>query len=1745
MLILAKQILLADESSALLITTKFYTRALHNEGFADVSNQGIPGMFNQLSAIAVGHYRTANYITIHSPAPLPRPFSPQSRLGSLPIQNMSFTGRVDQLAEIARSLSQAQQVVVTQSVMGLGGVGKTQLVTEYVHQSIASNKYAFIAWLDGTQPEHAYRSLGECLGLVFQPTDVDVQDIIAKVEQRLIAHYPSLLLVWDDAKDEAQIHPYLASAARLKAHCLITSRAQNWSEDTSLTMIRLDVYSEAEALIFLHQRFATSVGLYDEVAAKNLANTVGYLPLALAQAAAYILRQRQMYRRTYSLNDYLSAYNTLQVVTKKEFFNTVLPSVQDNYSKTVWTTWYLSIVALRAENPQSVSLIEYCAYLGEQEVQDRLLSLLSAIPEDEVRHSIDALLAYSLVERRMDNHLPAIKIHQLLQTVIRLHLQQESLPSSMPLSLPELEQAAQEEGPIPEALMMRRYLTDKTSQWQWNQREEALNYPPLSTGELTAARAQKESPIKALRKLVIPAIHNNRNHQIIALLLKQLEQTFYYDERQKEHLRAAQVLFASHVKAVCDHALTAEIGEPDVVRLLHHLGGLTYYLKDAKEMREIFYQIWPYYEDFYSNHPLLGKVLNNLATAYDDLGDFQSAQNTYHRALRIKQHFFGEAHLEVGLVLFNLARLHFKQDEFSLSFLYLKKAHAIFLHHPNGGLSHPYTQKAIELLNQLAPFASMLEATAQQYTHSLQIDEQAFQDYTTAIQYWQIALPFVTAQSFLFSAHKFDAILLHERLGDAYREQGEYVRAMANYTQAQTQLTYLTMQQSADYLRIESKKSSYEETTELTQKTKECIDLCNEKLTDCPSQAPAAITSNPQKPSNNMMEVYARTTAIAPRQERALPQFSTGHKMISHSTKGGGDCAFHAALGAWNAAIGKFETDNIAEKRNRVAAAILTCRDNFILFPLVVDAIRELVMSTQTFNGKSLRLLRNAYNRHISDSDKRDAELQAAIKKELSHNTEIRQRINQYTEQYIQNKKLDERRAKQLRLNLYAQFCIYEADNQDEDSISNLIKTPSFKVLYDAYKTPALEFPWNKRCEDLAVLSEYAEFFSQVGQHLLPSELNIIAHVFDIHIVYYACNTANPEDINPKGSNEVWILFNGINHYERVTAEHSSSHIVPKAKEHLTLRREKLANSTTYTPAITLSHPGSIMPKPYEYALISQAIYSDSLSTEGSNRPIPEVQRKLHNRGWRLLALVTPASGYRGGIWVHEASKEMVLAHRGYPNIKSWLKDLETVYCNQGGAFAIEAIALLKHPEVVGYRQSGYRLSTTGHSLGGFLAQVCLYFANRDDSPETYYPEMRAYVFDSPGAYDFLKLIGSNLAAERARIDLDKLNVHNFCAEPTVVSTYGKQVGTLWHVCAPKGAKTIFDFVNAHKMYIILSRFDEDTGIPKKGLQMAEWPKADYSEVDLSQLNVGNETLWLAFYAVNWLYKNIILKAAGFQPETPSWYNQLREHPGQVQASLTAKELEKDCATIIKNHYKPRPAISLPIFHFPIKIQELLISIKEITAGEAARVERYWDQFKSERISDEDIKLLSNFDLKVYGNIKTLELHSDYQINIFEYQQKLITFLSNTDKCRVILAKIKELQPQEATSTFPREYCEYIANAVANAEYALAIKVMSQSEREAYARDIDNRIATAIHLKEEGYDKVSLYHASAVANRPGSVALQMLDEVKDGPTYYMVERARRDAQSAAVLASRGMLSRPHMDLAQHLTRVEEWPSGPK
>jgi hypothetical protein len=196
-----------------------------------------------------------------------------------PRRNLNFTGRAGLLEGLHASLQKGAGAAVTQTeaIHGLGGVGKTQLALEYAHRY--ASDYDLIWWIGAERPTTVLTALAELarrLGIEERPDQGEVVEELFD----LLRGRDRWLLVFDNAEQPAELQPFLPPGGG--GHVLVTSRWSAWGEWG--TPLRLDVLSREEAVAFVRTR----TGTQDQQAAAALAEALGDLPLALAEAAAYI-----------------------------------------------------------------------------------------------------------------------------------------------------------------------------------------------------------------------------------------------------------------------------------------------------------------------------------------------------------------------------------------------------------------------------------------------------------------------------------------------------------------------------------------------------------------------------------------------------------------------------------------------------------------------------------------------------------------------------------------------------------------------------------------------------------------------------------------------------------------------------------------------------------------------------------------------------------------------------------------------------------------------------------------------------------------------------------------------------------------------------------------------------------------------------------------------------------------------------------------------------------------------------------------------------------------------------------------------------------------------------------------------------------------------------------------------------------------------------------------------------------------
>jgi tetratricopeptide (TPR) repeat protein len=177
------------------------------------------------------------------------------------------------------------------------GVGKTQLAAAYARARLADN-WRLVAWVNAQDQGvllAALAAVADAWGLA----TVDANAAGAAVRHRLETGGERCLLVFDNVNDPDLVQPFMPVAG--KAQVIITSNQRSAARLGA--SVPVDVFSAAEAGGFL----ATRTGLDDVAGARLLAGELGWLPLALAQAAAVIADQHLDY------TTYLDRLRTLPV----------------------------------------------------------------------------------------------------------------------------------------------------------------------------------------------------------------------------------------------------------------------------------------------------------------------------------------------------------------------------------------------------------------------------------------------------------------------------------------------------------------------------------------------------------------------------------------------------------------------------------------------------------------------------------------------------------------------------------------------------------------------------------------------------------------------------------------------------------------------------------------------------------------------------------------------------------------------------------------------------------------------------------------------------------------------------------------------------------------------------------------------------------------------------------------------------------------------------------------------------------------------------------------------------------------------------------------------------------------------------------------------------------------------------------------------------------------------------------------
>jgi hypothetical protein len=365
------------------------------------------------SGLIVGHERITG-------APLPplRWIASQEQdtkvfRGDIPQRPKVFDERQELQAEItAPPTSDTGRVFVA---IGIRGVGKSQLAGAIARQRMAA-QWRLVAWINAEDLENMTIGLRQvAIDLELCTDQLNTYDAALKVRHWLEVNGDKCLIIFDNATDANDVRRFLPAHGR--ADIIITGYHQDLS---SLgTPVSVGVFSPEQATNFLQAR----TGIPASAEALGLAGDLGFLPLALSQAAAVIVGRKLDY------STYRSSLAAAQVIDYLQ------ESPIDPYPQSVAAAVVLSLTAVEASGNGAVcrQIMELIAVMSPQGFRRTTLHAVAErgvrnafIPNrrgsaigspQEVEAALQKLAESSLLSWTMNGS--AVAVHRLIARIVR------------------------------------------------------------------------------------------------------------------------------------------------------------------------------------------------------------------------------------------------------------------------------------------------------------------------------------------------------------------------------------------------------------------------------------------------------------------------------------------------------------------------------------------------------------------------------------------------------------------------------------------------------------------------------------------------------------------------------------------------------------------------------------------------------------------------------------------------------------------------------------------------------------------------------------------------------------------------------------------------------------------------------------------------------------------------------------------------------------------------------------------------------------------------------------------------------------------------------------------------------------------------------------------------------------------------------------------------------------------------------
>ncbi|KAF5694817.1 ankyrin protein 3 [Fusarium denticulatum] len=357
----------------------------------------------------------------------------ESRSHYLPLpENKNFTGREGTIAKLQELLftdPNGQRV----ALVGLGGVGKTQIALQLAHlvkkKEKADCSYSVI-WMPALSMasfEQACTKMISEFGIQRTneegPKETFKRFLSSKRAGKwflIVDNADNIENIYGTADAPGGIDQFIPDCGH--GYTLFTTRSRGVAVSVAQSnIVKLSEMDDEDAKALLRGSLTKKDQMQDTALIDKLLQKLAYLPLAITQASAYM-----------KVNEILvDEYLHLLQNTKQDMVELLSRGFRDrtHYDSSqgaVATTWIVSFKQIRALHEDAATILSVTAYLEPKAIPRALLPPLGS--EQKMTRAIGTLCGYSFLTKREDSE--TFDMHSLVHLAIQRWIEEEGLEAA-------------------------------------------------------------------------------------------------------------------------------------------------------------------------------------------------------------------------------------------------------------------------------------------------------------------------------------------------------------------------------------------------------------------------------------------------------------------------------------------------------------------------------------------------------------------------------------------------------------------------------------------------------------------------------------------------------------------------------------------------------------------------------------------------------------------------------------------------------------------------------------------------------------------------------------------------------------------------------------------------------------------------------------------------------------------------------------------------------------------------------------------------------------------------------------------------------------------------------------------------------------------------------------------------------------------------------------------------------------------